>query len=246
MAILAVVPAAGIGSRMQSSIPKQYLPVLGRPVLAHTLERLLALAEVRRVMVALAADDTWWPALRADVTEPRVQTCAGGADRWQSVLNALDALAQSGATDSDWVLVHDAVRPCVRAADIRRLVTDVAASGAVGGLLAVPVGDTLKRAAAADGVEEQKSTAARVLETVDREHLWAACTPQLFRLGALREALRGAAAAGIALTDEASAMEWSGQAPLLVPCARDNIKITWPDDLALAGLIIERGAPGRP
>lgn len=236
MAIHAVVPAAGIGNRMQSSLPKQYLPLHGRSVLAHSLDRLASLPELQIVMVAVAFADPWWPQVQAEVNDPRIESCVGGSDRWQSVLNALDALSRS-ASDEDWVLVHDAVRPCVRIGDIERLLMAVERTGATGGLLAMPVSDTLKRA----GVEKGHEWS-HVEATVDRQHLWAACTPQVFRLGALRDCLRRAALADTTLTDEASAMEWGGHAPLLVPCARDNIKITFPEDLALAELIIERGA----
>src|SRR5690554_1915171 len=219
MALLAVVPAAGIGNRMQSSLPKQYLPLHGRAVLAHSLGRLAALPELKTVMVAVAPADPWWAQVQAELNDPRIESCVGGSDRWQSVLNALDALAQS-ASDNDWVLVHDAVRPCVRVGDIERLLTTVESTGATGGLLAIPVSDTIKRASVESRVEMAvgtfvESTAVEstagwphVASTVDRQHLWAACTSQVFRLGALRDCLRRAAAADIALTDEASAMEW--------------------------------------
>lgn len=239
MAIHAVVPAAGIGNRMQSSLPKQYLPLQGRAVLAHSLGRLVSLPDLETVMVAVAPADPWWPPVQAELNDPRIDSCIGGSDRWQSVLNALDALARR-ASDDDWVLVHDAVRPCVRVGDIERLLTAVERTGATGGLLAMPVSDTIKRANAEAGVKKAAEWS-HVEATVDRQHLWAACTPQVFRLGALRDCLRRAAAADIALTDEASAMEWGGHAPLLVPCARDNIKITFPEDLALAELVIQRG-----
>ena len=267
MALHAVVPAAGIGNRMQSSLPKQYLPLHGRTVLAHSLARLTSLSALKTVMVAVAAGDPWWPEVYSGLDDSgnghiaervaeeatsgvtrgitrgaagRVQSCVGGHDRWQSVLNALDALAQT-ASSSDWVLVHDAVRPCVRVADIERLLSAVQDAGASGGLLAMPVSDTIKRA----GVDNSTGWS-KVEATVDRQRLWAACTPQMFRLGELRDCLRRAAAANVALTDEASAMEWGGHAPLLVPCARDNIKITFPADLALAEFIIKSGVTTDP
>lgn len=240
MAIHAVVPAAGIGNRMQASLPKQYLPLHDRTVLAHSLGRLVCLPELQTVVVAVAPADRWWPQVQAEVSDPRIESCAGGNDRWQSVLNALDALAQC-VSDDDWVLVHDAVRPCVRVADIQRLLTAVERAGATGGLLAMPVSDTIKRASGDAGMANGAEWS-RVEATVDRQHLWAACTPQVFRLGELRDCLRRAASANVALTDEASAMEWGGHAPLLVPCARDNIKITFPEDLALAELIIKQGS----
>lgn len=233
MAIHAVVPAAGIGSRMQSSLPKQYLPLAGRPVLAHTLERLSGLPSLASLTVAVASEDTWWQSTRELLHDSRIVSCEGGQDRAQSVLNALRSLADHAA-DTDWVLVHDAVRPCVRTADIERLLDAVTSSAAVGGLLATPVSDTLKRAG------NSSDAFPPVVETVDRQLLWNACTPQLFPLGVLTDCLQRAASAQVTLTDEASALEWAGYAPLLVPCARDNIKITYPEDLALAELIIKQ------
>lgn len=241
MSIWAVVPAAGIGSRMQAAIPKQYLRINGQTVLSLTLARLSAVADIKRIMLVLSADDRHWTRHNSvhDPDRDKVLTCAGGDDRWQSVLNGLDALADIAAPD-DWVLVHDAVRPCVRIDDILRLLaltrTDSATDSSTdsttdsaGGLLALPVSDTLKRA---DGT-------GTVLSTVDRTDLWAACTPQLFPFARLRQALREASAAGVTLTDEASAMEWAGAKPQLVPCHKDNIKITYAEDLALAELILQ-------
>src|SRR5690554_5535336 len=196
MAILAVVPAAGIGSRMQSSLPKQYLPLYGDTVLAQSLRRLTALPQLKTVMVALAPGDVWWPQVHAQVSDARIATCTGGDDRWQSVLNALCALTtQAGAADDDWVLVHDAVRPCVRSDDIQRLLQAVTDSSVVGGLLAMPVSDTIKRAAT-----DSTAVWPAVEATVDRQQLWAACTPQVFRLGALRDGLCRAADAAAVLT----------------------------------------------
>ncbi|HDZ08514.1 2-C-methyl-D-erythritol 4-phosphate cytidylyltransferase [Pseudohongiella sp.] len=229
MTIWAVVPAAGIGSRMQVSIPKQYLQLNGQTVLSLSLARLAALADVKRIMLVLSPDDTHW-ARHNPVRDPgrdKVLTCNGGDDRWQSVLNGLDALADLAGPD-DWVLVHDAVRPCVRVDDMLRLLA-LARTECDGGLLALPVSDTLKRAG--DG--------GCVAQTVDRTDLWAACTPQLFPFERLRQALRDASASGVTLTDEASAMEWAGLRPQLVPCHKDNIKITYAEDLQLAELILQ-------
>lgn len=232
MTIWAVVPAAGIGSRMQVSIPKQYLRLNGQTVLSLSLARLAALADVKRIMLVLSADDTHW-VRHNSVHHPdrdKVLTCPGGDDRWQSVLNGLDALADLAGPD-DWVLVHDAVRPCVRVDDMLRLLA-LADTGGDGGLLALPVSDTLKRA----------GDSSCVAQTVDRTGLWAACTPQLFPFARLRQALRDASAAGVPLTDEASAMEWAGARPQLVPCHKDNIKITYAEDLQLAELILRAQA----
>ncbi|MEX0738382.1 MAG: 2-C-methyl-D-erythritol 4-phosphate cytidylyltransferase [Pseudohongiella sp.] len=242
MTIWAVVPAAGIGSRMQVAIPKQYLRINGQTVLSLTLARLSALAQVERIMLVLSPDDRHW-ARHNSVYNPerdKVLTCVGGEDRWQSVLNGLDALAGLAGPD-DWVLVHDAVRPCVRVDDMLRLLELAAgegtgkgkgAKGSSGGLLALPVSDTLKRA----------DSERHVVQTVDRDALWAACTPQLFPFQRLRDALRAASAAGVTLTDEASAMEWAGEHPQLVPCHKDNIKITYAEDLQLAELILQAQA----
>ncbi len=224
----AVVPAAGQGLRMGADVPKQYLPLTGKPILQHTVERLAAHPRVRGVLVALAADDRRWPAL--GFTAPAVRTVGGGAERVHSVLAALDALSgYAGA--GDWVMVHDAARPCVRPVDIETLV-ERASAHPVGGLLALPVRDTMKRAAA-DGT---------VAETVERAGLWHALTPQMFRLAPLQGALRAALAAGRIPTDEAQAMELVGARPLLVPAHADNIKVTEPQDLALAELYLRRQA----
>lgn len=222
-----VIPAAGRGSRMGGDVPKQYLPLLGRSLLEHTLERLAAHPRISGMMVALAADDVWWPqwdTLRGKL----VRTVIGGAERADSVLAGIDALPNSVA-DTDWVLVHDAARPCLRPDDLDTLLTR-GSTHAVGAILAVPVSDTLKRADA-DGA---------IASTQAREGLWRALTPQLFRRRALRDALADAARAGVAITDEAMAMERIGQAALLVQGAVDNIKVTTPADLAMAEFLLTR------
>lgn len=226
MAIWAIVPAAGIGARMMATTPKQYLQVNGKSVIAHTLSRLLSAEQIDGIVVALHPQDELWHSL-GSLDNSRVTTCAGGADRCQSVLNALHAL-QGRAREADWVLVHDAVRPCVRTSDIEHLLRQIE-HHSVGGLLAIPVSGTLKRASA-DG---------NVAATVDRNDMWQAATPQAFRYAALLSALSAAIADGSLVTDEASALELSGQAPMLVQCSADNIKITYPEDLTLAGLILQ-------
>lgn len=221
----AALPAAGIGRRMGGETPKQYLSLAGRPVIEHTLERLCGFAPLQAVVVAVRAGDPWWPRLRLPAPrQPRV--VEGGDERCHSVLACLRLLADEADAD-DWVLVHDAVRPCVRATDLQTLV-DVAGAHPVGGILALPVRDTMKRTDQAD----------EVLETVSREHLWHALTPQMFRLGALKRALEAALAAGWLPTDEAQAMEHVGARARLVEGHADNIKITRPQDLALAGLYL--------
>jgi 2-C-methyl-D-erythritol 4-phosphate cytidylyltransferase len=217
----AVVPAAGSGARMGGDMPKQNLNLAGVPVLQRSLDALLAWEELEGVVVALAPGDARWPALSA-AQNPRVMITEGGAERSDSVLSGLRRLADRVAED-DWVMVHDAARPCLRLEDLRRLVDSLAADP-VGGLLAVPVVETVKRA----------DSQARILETVPREALWLAQTPQLFRYGLLLEALETAQARGAAITDEASAVEETGARPRLIPGDPGNIKITRPEDLPLA------------
>lgn len=222
-----VIPAAGSGLRMGATLPKQYLPLAGRTVIEHSMARLAALPGVAGLVVALATDDPYWPALKLQSGVP-VQSITGGAERCHSVLAALTWLL--GVADAhDWVLVHDAARPCVRRADLQRLI-DTLADDPVGGLLAIPARDTKKRADASG----------RVVQTVDRTDLWKAQTPQMFRLGMLHEALNSAINAGVLVTDEASAMERAGLMPRLVEGHSDNIKITRPEDLVLAEFYIRQ------
>jgi len=231
--IWAVVPAAGIGARMNSVIPKQYLQLQGKPVLAHTLQRLLELPLICKIVVALSAEelqsvDSYWQQLQIN-DNPRIHVCAGADSRQGSVFNALDVLAEQ-AHDDDWVLVHDAVRPCVRISDINRLISAVEHHPA-GGLLAAPIRDTLKLASENSGADS-------VQATLDRRHIWAALTPQMFRYGLLRKALQHALSSGLEITDESSAIEASGYKPLLIRGNPDNIKITHPEDLMLASAIL--------
>lgn len=217
----AVVPAAGIGKRMGSEVPKQYLQLDGRAVIDHTIERLLLHPAIDGVYVALSDADTRWQATEF-AGHPDLVTLPGGAERCHSVLNALERLSARASVD-DWVLVHDAARPCVRRDDIDHLI-DKVRSHPVGGLLGMPVRDTMKRTDAAD----------LILQTVERTQLWHAYTPQMFRLGALRDALTRALQDGFLVTDEASAIERLGHRPLMVEGHADNLKITHPDDLPLA------------
>ncbi|MDN3576503.1 2-C-methyl-D-erythritol 4-phosphate cytidylyltransferase [Chitinimonas viridis] len=222
---VALLPAAGAGSRMASSVPKQYLALLGEPLLLHTLRAMLAVAELDKVVLVLSADDSWFePDWVVDMPRLTVLRC-GGASRAETVRNGLQALAGELAAD-DWVLVHDAARPCIDPADVARLITTLG-DDSVGGLLAVPVADTLKRADAA----------CRVAATVPRDGLWRAQTPQMFRHGALCRAL--AEGACEAITDEASAIEAAGMSPSLVMGDERNIKVTYPQDLALAALYLQ-------
>jgi 2-C-methyl-D-erythritol 4-phosphate cytidylyltransferase len=221
-----IVPAAGAGKRMGGTIPKQYLEILGKPLLQHTLERLLAVEEFAAIAVALSPEDGWWPDLQL-ADHPRIITADGGKERADSVLSALDRLQGLAAAD-DWVLVHDAARVCITAQDVCQLMLRLAADP-VGGILALPSVDTLK------GVEQ-----GMIVDTVDRNHVWRALTPQMFRYAALRSALRDAAAKGLTVTDEASALELTGARPRIVEGRPDNIKITRPEDLPLATFYLER------
>ncbi len=223
----AVVPAAGVGRRMASAIPKQYLPLAGQTVIEQTLERLWSHPQIESIFVALSEQDGWWPD-SAFAADPRITRVAGGTERCHSVLNALDALSAVAAED-DWVLVHDAARPCLRECDLEQLIEKLS-SHPVGGLLGVPVRDTMKRT----------DSHAAVTATVPREQLWHAFTPQMFRLGRLRSALKQALKRGEMVTDEASAIELFGLQPLMVEGHADNIKITRPEDLALATFFLQQ------
>lgn len=221
----AVVPAAGRGSRMGAEIPKQYLPLLGRPLLLHTLLRLASHPAIAGVAVGVVSSDPGWPGLAGQIPK-LVCTATGGAERVHTVLNTLRAL-RAHIGEGDRVLVHDAVRPCLRHSDIDRLIAEAAAHPD-GGLLAVPVTDTLKRA------DDDR----RVASTVDRRQLWRALTPQLFPFQLLYRALEQAIASGAEMTDEAMAVERLGGHPLLVEGRSDNIKVTRPEDLVLAELFL--------
>lgn len=223
-----IVPAAGSGQRMKADCPKQYLRLDQRFIIDITLSRLLDNAAFAGCVVATGPNDRWWSETEAS-KDRRIRTCIGGAERAESVLAALDALS-GRANDDDWVLVHDAARPCLHADDLARLLADLK-DHPVGGLLATPVADTLKRT----GPES-----CEVEATVDRRDLWRALTPQMFRFLALKQALESAIDSGFPVTDEASAIEFAGQMPCIVEGRPDNIKITVPADLALAGFILKR------
>ena len=231
--IWAIVPAAGAGTRMQSDVPKQYLPLLGRPVIFHTLDRLCSYSRVRGVFVGITPDDSHWAGLTVPQMTNFLGTFEGGAVRARTVLHGLAALA-AHAQPNDWVMVHDAVRPCVRHADLEKLAA-AAFGGADGALLATPVADTVKRS----------DTRGRVQETVLRAGLWRALTPQMFPIGILRDALNAALATDDDITDESAAMERIGARPTLVEGYPDNIKITHPADLALAELFLKQQAGER-
>lgn len=223
-----IIPAAGIGRRMRADIPKQYLPLAGRSVIEHTLHRLSLHPAIAEIIVVLSEDDQWWKKLHLDSAARPLSTVSGGAERCHSVLNGLQALAQR-AEESDWVLVHDAARPCVRPVDIETLISHCRDEPA-GGLLALPVHDTVKLA----------DDSAHVLETLDRSALWRALTPQMFRYGVLRRALQDAIGKQQLVTDEAMAIELAGLPVKLIEGHADNIKVTQPEDLALAAFLLEQ------
>ena len=221
----AVVPAAGVGKRMNADRPKQYLELADKAVIEHTLYRLLSAKVFEAVSVAISIEDPYWPELEVS-KHPKVITAAGGKERADSVLSALKSI-RSLASDEDWVLVHDAARPCITATDIQFLI-DSLRNDEVGGILALSSHDTLKDV---DGKN--------ILGTLDRSHIWRALTPQMFRYGSLKHALESAEG-NPAITDEASALELQGLQPKIVEGRPDNIKITRPEDLALAQFYMEQ------
>ena len=230
--IWAIVPAAGRGTRFGSETPKQYLDIAGLPLIAYSLRAVLAHPSVGGAMVVLAPDDATWPGW-TEIDGKPVHTCVGGDTRADSVLAGLAALPADVRPD-DFVLVHDAARPHLRAADLERLL-DLGRGDPVGAILAAPVRDTLKRAGGDGGIDT----------TEPRERLWRALTPQLFRRFQLTRALEAARDAGIAVTDESMAMERQGLRPLLVEGAEDNLKVTAPADLALVAFLLSGRPPGR-
>ncbi|MCL1141832.1 2-C-methyl-D-erythritol 4-phosphate cytidylyltransferase [Shewanella gaetbuli] len=218
---IAIVPAAGIGSRMQATIPKQYLQLGQQTILAHTLDCLLTHPAIKQVIVALHPQDEYFGTL-SQASHPKITKVVGGGERADSVLAALQQ-----ADENAWALVHDAARPCLTHGDINKLIT-ASERFPQGAILAAPVRDTMKRGNS-DGT---------IGQTVDRENLWHALTPQLFPVATLKNHLTEALAEGALITDEASAMEWAGEQPGLVAGRVDNIKVTHPDDLQLAQLFL--------
>jgi 2-C-methyl-D-erythritol 4-phosphate cytidylyltransferase len=217
--VIAVVPAAGVGSRMRADRPKQYLKIHGKTILEHTLEKLLSHPQVAQIVVAISDDDPYYPELALN-QNPQVFRVSGGSERADSVLSALNYIAEQQL--GDWVMVHDAARPCVQLSDIDKLISG-AMSHDVGAILAAPVCDTMKR-----------GSQGKIEHTVERADLWHALTPQMFRAKPLWNALSEALHQGASITDEASAFEWKGLSPAIVAGRSDNFKITQPEDLALA------------
>lgn len=217
----AVIPAAGCGSRMGEDRPKQYLSLGSQTIIEHTLKQFIALPEIKGIVVALNPSDRYWAHLKIPCDKPMI-TVIGGEERCHSVLSALEYLIQR-VQPHTWVLVHDAARPCLTLSDLTKLIVNLADDD-VGGILGLPVRDTLKRSGANHRIEN----------TVDRSSLWHALTPQMFRIDVLTRALSFSIREGYFVTDEASAVEHIGLSPKLIEGRGDNIKITRPEDLALA------------
>ena len=229
----AVIPAAGTGSRFGGELPKQYLPLNGVPLIRHTLQALLSDVRITQIVVVLSpADACWHDACLPPDAAGRVRVVRmGGASRAGSVINGINWLqTELNVEPEDWVLVHDAARPCLDPSQLTGLI-DALADDPVGGLLAIPVADTLKRSDAG----------ARVIATIDRRELWQAQTPQMFRISSLQRALSRPDLT--AITDEASAIEALGMQPRLVPGSLRNLKVTYPEDLRLAAMILADNPP---
>lgn len=225
---LALLPAAGVGARMGAEHPKQYLNIHGRPMIWHALSAFEQHPAIDGTHVVISAGDGWWDGYDWSAFAKLRVWRRGGASRAESVLNGLAAISGEVAAD-DWILVHDAARPCLTRALLDKLLGELA-DDPVGGILAAPVADTLKR----------EGDRGRIGETVSRDGLWGAQTPQMFRHGALRAALERA---GNQVTDEASALEFMGLAPKLVESDLSNLKVTFPRDLEMARLLLaQRGA----
>ncbi|OJA44069.1 2-C-methyl-D-erythritol 4-phosphate cytidylyltransferase [Burkholderia ubonensis] len=227
--LFALIPCAGTGSRSGSAVPKQYRTLAGRALLHYTLAAFDGCSEFAQTLVVLAPDDTHFDARRFAGLRFAVRRC-GGASRQASVLNGLLELTEFGATDHDWVLVHDAARPGITPQLIRTLVATLK-DDPVGGIVALPVADTLKRVPVGGDA---------IARTESRDALWQAQTPQMFRIGMLREAILKAQREGHDLTDEASAIEWAGHTPRVVQGSLRNFKVTYPEDFALAEAILAR------
>lgn len=218
-----IIPAAGSGSRMQNTVPKQYLEVLGKAVIEHTLAPFIRSKHIHKIMVCLPAKDSVFNSLDI-VKSSKVDCTTGGDSRAQSVYNGLLAI---DAHENDWVLVHDAARPCFTSQLLEGLISELS-DEAVGGIMAVPAKDTLK-------VADHDN---RIKATVDRSTIWQAQTPQMFRFHLLKEALGLALQQSIAITDEASALEWAGYNPKLIEGDARNLKVTTPEDLALVEFLL--------
>ena len=219
----AVIPAAGSGLRMGSAKPKQYLPLAGKTVLEWATAPFLSDPRCKAVVIVISSNDEYWPGVA--LSHSKLRVTQGGRERVHSVLAGLHSLHD--AQQDDWVLVHDAARPCLHVDDIEKLISETC-NDSVGGILATPLSDTLKLA----------DTGQRIARTIPRVDLWRALTPQMFRLGMLQAALHTAIESGSVVTDESAALEVKGLQPKLVAGRSDNLKITVPDDLQLAASVL--------
>lgn len=217
-----IIPAAGIGRRFGTQCPKQYWQIQGKTILEHSLSKFLYHPKIEKIVVVIHPEDKLWPQFRYEAYFDKVITAVGGVERCHSVLNGLHALAPFSQAQ-DWVLVHDAVRPCVRISDIDKLISSVE-NHPIGGILGMRVSDTLKR------TNEQN----QIVNTLNRENIWQALTPQMFRMEILFQALEKSVQNKNPVTDEAAAIESLGFIPLIIQGHRENIKITHNEDLALA------------
>lgn len=225
-----VIPAAGVGKRMQADRPKQYLPLCNKTVIEQTLSCFAEHQSIAGIVISLHPNDPYWDALDIDLPIAHF-VVKGGKQRSDSVLNALRMMQNELQVNANsWVMVHDAARPCLLKSDLDKLITACFSCNTVGAILAKKASDTMKRA-----TPDQT-----IATTEDRENLWHALTPQMFRLKQLSDALQFALEQGVAITDDASALEYSGELPLLIEASGSNIKITHPDDLALAEFLLKK------
>lgn len=235
--IWVVIPAAGVGKRMQAGRPKQYLPLLGKTVIEHTIACFMKHSKITGIVLSLNSDDPYWAKLSLPTIKP-IYTADGGKERSDSVFNALHLLqGELNVANDSWVMVHDAARPCLSQKDIDTLLDallsdDNHTDSHAGGILASPVRDTMKRAAKNNTI---------ISHTENRDGLWHALTPQMFKLGLLEKALQQSLDSGVAVTDDASALENMGLSPRLIEGDASNIKITKPSDLALAEFFLSTG-----
>lgn len=227
--IWVVIPAAGIGKRMQADRPKQYLPLLNKTVIEHTLSCFSQHKAIAGIVISLHANDPYWNKLKINLPIPYF-IAKGGKERSDSVLNALQMMQNELKVNANsWVMVHDAARPCLLQTDLNKLISSCLNKNIIGGILAKKASDTIKRSNADQSI----------LRTERRDNLWHALTPQMFRLKQLSNALELAIEQNIIITDDASALEHSGESPLLIEAVGSNIKITHPDDLALAEFLLK-------
>jgi len=228
-----IIPAAGIGARLGSEKPKQYLSLMDKAVIEHSLDCFLTDERIEKIFVALNSEDQYWNTLSVS-NHPKIIVVGGGEDRHLSVFNGLKVLKETAESD-DWVIVHDAARPCVTASDIDQLI-EKTRNHPIGGVLGAPVSDTLKHIEYPEISPEKNADKSLpvVVKTVDRSTTWAAYTPQIFRFNVLYDALRTLVKAGTSVTDESSAIEYAGYQPLMIEGRRDNLKITVPGDLEMA------------